>query len=698
MRDFESGRGGGAYLLRYRAEVDGLRAVAVLAVVFFHAGFEIFRGGFVGVDVFFVISGFLIASIIAGELDKGTFSLLRFYERRARRILPALFFITAACIPLAWLWLAPRHMEGFAESIIAVATFWSNFLFWNQSGYFDTANELKPLIHTWSLAVEEQYYILFPLCLMLLWRLSTRKIVMVLSAVAVVSLGIAHWGAYAFPTASFYLLPTRVWEFLIGVLAALYLRKKSESAGAGRGNAWLSLLGLGMIALAVFAFDRHTPFPSLYALVPTAGTALILLFATPGTPVHRVLSGRLVVGIGLISYSVYLWHQPLLAFYRHWSLSDPTLSVKVTLCVASVVLGYLTWRLVEQPFRNRQVVAAKSIAYAAPACGALLVGLGVAGLIYKPPMEIQVASEKLAVPHKFGGIEIDGEDCSFPKLPDEYCRIEGERAAPENEISLFVIGDSHARVLTEAVYEDRSFYTEFFDLTAGGCPFLLGLTVFIGPEAHRCDPLYQQRRLEFLTAQGRYNKVAVLAARWPLYLYGDGFDNSVGGVERRDRIIAAKSITAEGEALKRDYFQSLEATMQGVLAVTDYVVFVLPTHTNGWNVPDKVLRLRKSVGSLKELEEKLALPSAVVAARLKEFNDFVDSRYGSNPKVSIVDPRKFTCSEDVGLCYGVKDKILMFADSDHLSLPMNERLSTELAGLLTSLYGTNASAADGAAD
>jgi len=194
--------------LRYRSEIDGFRAIAVVPVILFHAGFETFSGGFVGVDVFFVISGYLITSIILAEMDEGKFSLIHFYERRARRILPALFVVMAFCVPFAWLWLMPFDMKDFARSLATVSTFSSNFSFWRESGYFDTHTELKPLFHTWSLAVEEQYYILFPLFLLLVRPLGKRWLVAMLIMVALLSLGAAHWGAYNRPAATFYLLPT----------------------------------------------------------------------------------------------------------------------------------------------------------------------------------------------------------------------------------------------------------------------------------------------------------------------------------------------------------------------------------------------------------------------------------------------------------------------------------------------------------
>ena len=198
--------------MKYRREIDGLRALAVIPVILFHAGFQSFRGGFVGVDVFFVISGYLITSIILAEKQTDTFTLINFYERRARRILPALFVVMFACLPFAWLWLSPQDMKSFSESLVAVSAFASNVLFWRTSGYFEAAAELKPLLHTWSLAVEEQYYVLFPIFIMLTWRLGKRLIFAMLAVVAIISLAAAHWGSVASQAATFFLLPTRGWE------------------------------------------------------------------------------------------------------------------------------------------------------------------------------------------------------------------------------------------------------------------------------------------------------------------------------------------------------------------------------------------------------------------------------------------------------------------------------------------------------
>lgn len=351
--------------MKYRAEVDGLRAVAILPVIFFHAGFQLFEGGFVGVDVFFVVSGYLITTIILSDLNNKNFSIVTFYERRARRIMPALFFVMICCLPFAWAWLLPHHYKDFSESLIAVSFFSSNVLFWREAGYFGVASEFKPLLHTWSLAVEEQYYLLFPLFLMALWKLRKRWILGALTFVGVISLAAAQWGAYINPSATFFLLPTRAWELVVGALIAFYFLYCHEHAKGmeqcKNTRQVFSAVGLIMILYSVFAFDKSTPFPSFYALLPTIGTGFIIVFATPETTVGRLLSTKIMVGIGLISYSAYLWHQPLFVFARHRSLGNPSISLLLGLSAFSILLAFISWRYVESPFRNKKIVNRKGI-------------------------------------------------------------------------------------------------------------------------------------------------------------------------------------------------------------------------------------------------------------------------------------------------------------------------------------------------
>ena len=273
--------------MNYRAEVDGLRALALIPVCFFHAGFEIFNGGFVGVDIFFVISGYLITTILIEDLENKRFSLIKFYQRRARRILPALFSVITTCIPFAWLWMTPRQIEEFSQSLIAVTLFSSNFLFWHKSGYFESGAEEQPLLHTWSLAVEEQYYVLFPIFLLAFWRLGKTKIFWIIVLLVVSSLILSEWGWRNSPKANFYLAPTRAWEILAGSMVAFLIWGKKV-----QDNNTLSFIGLALIILAIFVYDESTPFPSVYTVLPVAGVTLVLLYAGQKTLVAKLLSAK----------------------------------------------------------------------------------------------------------------------------------------------------------------------------------------------------------------------------------------------------------------------------------------------------------------------------------------------------------------------------------------------------------------------
>lgn len=366
-------------MMHYRPEIDGLRALAVLPVMLFHAGFQTFQGGFVGVDVFFVISGYLITSIILAELEAGRFSIVRFYERRARRILPALFLVMFVCLPFAWLWLLPPSMKSFSQSVAAVSMFASNILFWRTSGYFDSAAELKPLLHTWSLAVEEQFYVLFPICLMLAWRLGKHWTLGLFGVAFVTSLGLAQHSSIAEPAAAFYLLPTRAWELLTGAFVAIYMAKpgcRSSSTGLQTAG---GLLGVSLILMAIFAFDKETPFPGFYALVPTCGTAIILLCATQSDVVGKFLGNRLLVGIGLISYSAYLWHQPMLAFAKHQTSGEPGKALLGCALLVSGMLAYFSWRYVEVPFRIKGTVSRPTLFISSVFGSALFLAFGLLG-------------------------------------------------------------------------------------------------------------------------------------------------------------------------------------------------------------------------------------------------------------------------------------------------------------------------------
>ena len=344
--------------MKYRPEIDGLRALAVLPVIFFHAGFSWFSGGYVGVDIFFVISGYLITTIIINEMDGSRFYLLNFYERRARRILPALFFVMLVATPLAIYSLTPYGLKEFGQSLISTSTFSSNILFFLKSGYFETSAELKPLIHTWSLAVEEQYYILFPLLLMITKAWNRKLMFFFLCLMFLASLSLAHWATVYSQdpqviSASFFLLPTRGWELLLGVAAAFYIQAGNTIQSSFL-KQFAGIAGLFLIIFSISAFDKYTPFPSLFTLAPTLGALLLILGATQGTWAYKILSSRSIVFLGLISYSTYLWHQPIFAFSRQIMLGELSEITLLLLSFFSIGMGYLSWKWIEQPFRDKK--------------------------------------------------------------------------------------------------------------------------------------------------------------------------------------------------------------------------------------------------------------------------------------------------------------------------------------------------------
>jgi peptidoglycan/LPS O-acetylase OafA/YrhL len=421
--------------MKYRAEIDGLRALAVVPVILFHAGFELFSGGFVGVDVFFVISGYLITTILIEDLENQRFSLVNFYERRARRILPALFFVMFVCIPFAWMWMLPSQMKDFSQSLVAVSLFASNVLFWRESGYFDGAAEEKPLLHTWSLAVEEQYYVIFPIFLFLAWRYGKNRVFWMIVAMASISLLLSEWGWRNKATANFYLAPTRAWELFAGSIAAFIVQKNGV-----RKNNFLALLGLAAITFSIFAYDESTPFPSLYALVPVLGVVLLILYADKDTLTAKLLGTKALVGIGLISYSAYLWHQPLFAFARIKSVNEPSHLIMGILALCSLLLAYFSWKYIEAPFRNKLAINKAKI-FIVSTSGLLLfsvfgfVGHKTNGYVERESMS--VFKDLIYDNSSLGYLRCNNElDNVEPKL--NYCW------KSSNIVSHILLGDSHA--------------------------------------------------------------------------------------------------------------------------------------------------------------------------------------------------------------------------------------------------------------
>ncbi len=464
--------------LTYRPEIDGLRAVAILPVVLYHAGIAGFPGGFVGVDVFFVISGYLITSIILAERRAGRFSLVNFYARRIRRILPALFVMMAACYPLAFVLLGPSAMAEFAGSVTAATVFVANLFFYDISGYFATAAEVKPLLHTWSLAVEEQFYLVFPALVLLTWRMGARRQAVLLAVLALASLALAQWDiTQGKADRAFFMLQTRLWELMAGALAAFWLSSpRGQALRAGGRLRHGALLGLALILFAVIAYDGETRFPGLAALPPVLGAALVIVCATPRCLAGRVLGLRPVVFVGLVSYSFYLWHVPLLVFTRIGTGREDA-ALMLGVCALAFGLSCLSWRYVERPIRRMHALPARRLFGTAAVAMALVGGLGLAGIQTEGFRAFYL--ERRLDPVSRASFERYNPDTMHARLPDEGCRFSDEvlsdafvtrfeDCARIHGQAIFLLGDSHAANVYRAL-RATALPPFFVALARGGC-------------------------------------------------------------------------------------------------------------------------------------------------------------------------------------------------------------------------------------
>lgn len=463
---------------QYRRDIDGLRALAILPVLLYHVHVPGLGGGYVGVDVFFVISGYLITGIIAREIDAGRFSLKRFYERRARRILPALFAVVAAVLVLsAWLYL-PGDFAGVPPSALMALGFLANVWFFSNTGYFAGGAETMPLLHTWSLGVEEQFYIGFPLLLWLIARYLPQRRVLVVAGLAALSFAWALLKSHDTDGFAFYMLPPRAWELFAGALLALGAVPEVRRGWLRQG---LALAGAAMVLGAVLLYDKQTVFPGLTALPPVLGTVL-LIHCAPGTLVGRVLSLRGPVAVGLISYSLYLWHWPVIVF-AEYARGQPLAGLGQALAVAvSLVLAWLSWRFIERPFRDTARFDQRRIFVWS---GAAMAALGIAAAALLPlggwPSRFPPEVARLAA------AKADFSPARDACLSEE---IGGERpdctlGAKANPTAL-VWGDSHgvelAWVLGE-VYAKRG--EGVIQRTRGSCPPVLGYAVANDPGCAR---------------------------------------------------------------------------------------------------------------------------------------------------------------------------------------------------------------------
>jgi len=484
--------------IKYRPEIDGLRAIAVLAVVLYHAelsvgGRQLLPGGFLGVDIFFVISGFLITSIILNEVAQNKFSFASFYERRARRILPALFIVMFASVPFAWALLLPGEIQDYASSVLSSLFFGSNIWFWMGDDYWAAESALRPFLHTWSLSVEEQFYVVFPIIVLIIWRYAQSALKPILITIFVLSLVLADFTSKTAPQTAFYLVTARAWELMAGALIAKLEIDKGFIARP-KLDEILSGLGLILIVLCLCFFDSSIRHPSIYTAVPILATVWLIRYASQGVFVASLLSSKYLVGVGLISYSLYLWHFPIFSFALH-HYGELTLNQKFLSAGLSLILATLTYFLIEKVtrdkvrFRTRYFIGVIGALFLALLAihTMLIVGKGYPNRFvdFAKLIEYEHFDYKESfLSHKcFLHPEDLEQEIGFSKCSDlGSTQQSGKKARP----ILLLWGDSNAAHLIPGIRREYSDEYRIIIRTISGCGAFIGFEV---PKRHKCREL-----------------------------------------------------------------------------------------------------------------------------------------------------------------------------------------------------------------
>ncbi len=657
----------------YRPEIDGLRALAVVPVVLFHAGVPGFSGGYVGVDVFFVISGYLITGIIQRDIDAGRFSILQFYERRARRILPALLATCLVAAAMAWVLFLPEDMLNFAQSLVALSLFSSNVLFWLESGYFDAAAHVKPLLHTWSLSIEEQFYVLFPMVLILLARADVSRRITIIALAVAVSFALSVWGSYAYPSAAFYLLPFRGWELGLGCLLALVSTRGAVERLSGGWSTALGIGALGLVLVPVFVFDNNTRFPGAAAVLPCAGTAaLIWITQSSKGAVHSLLAAPGLVRIGLISYSLYLWHWVLIVFARYYLNDNLPAAWIVVIVLVSFVCAELSWRFVETPLRRKQMLPGRSVLLAAAVAGLLL--LAFAGLYgtFQEGLPQRIPSVVLDSGAGAEDLNPRREKChagltDAQVRSDDICVLgSAATAAPR----YLVWGDSHAEAMMAAFDEQALARGQAgWYVSRADCPPLVNVVRLNEGNGKGC-PAFAAEVLALV--ERKRPTAVVLVARWPVYAVGwpeggveTGPDPFIG-FSLQDPATAQASSAAFAAA-----FADTVAALEGLGAQ----VWVLH------NVPEqRVTPIRNAWALWLGSRASPGLPRAFHEARLATVAPVFAAH-----NVRVLDVSDALCSEVH--CLMEMSGHVLYRDEDHLNLHGAHIVAPELTPLFDSLSG-----------
>ena len=653
------------YATSYRPDIDGLRALAVMAVIAFHAFPEWVSGGFIGVDIFFVISGFLITNLLQGALRDQNFSISAFYASRVRRLFPSLILVLLACQTFAWFALLSDEYKLLGKHISATALLIPNWIFWSESGYFDYAANTKPLLHLWSLGIEEQFYLFWPLtvCMLFKYKLNAlRATSLLLLSSFLLNLFLIEKNS----SATFFLPFTRIWELLAGGLLAFcvqadfvrltFLRAKLSSNTVV--NQVLSILGLLLLSVGLLFIHQDQLFPGSLALLPVMGTVMIILAGSQAWFNQSVLSNRIFVGIGLISYPLYLWHWPLLSFARILEQGQPEWHISL-LCIAiAFVLSLFTYFFIERPIRFGSHQKAKT--YTLIMLMAITAGIGFTTYIadgFKSRLANQL-------------IEVQLSDLTFdiPTSTEWYCADssnEGPRCLSSGpDPTTVVIGDSHALTIYSGLVERYKAKGQVLSLYGGsdGCPPLLNVVIQdLGGDTRNC--LKKGTQAIYRVINDPAIKEVILTSRGPMYTTGKGF----GDIEASQFGTWVLYFEGEDSGQRNNeevFLRGLANTLDALLAAKKNVTFLHDVPELGFDIRS-CYAFRPVV-----ISNKVMNPCAVrkndFVARTQIHRAGVDQILLQRPEIKVIDLAQALCDSE--WCFGSKNDVLFYMDDDHLSL------------------------------
>lgn len=629
----------------YRRDIDGLRSLAILPILLFHAGFTVFSGGYIGVDIFFVISGYLITGIICSEIDAGNFSFVKFYVRRVRRIMPALAAVLIITSAVGYFLLTTHEFREYGQSLFATSIIAANIYFWQIAGYFDSASETKPLLHMWSLGVEEQFYIFFPVVLSLLRRAPARRRKALVAVIALLSFIWSCYEVQTAPTSAFYSPISRAWEFLIGSMLAMGMVPHVRSAFA---REIISIAGLAAIIFATFTYTTSTPFPGAAAVLPVFGTAALIHVGKDSKLARRLLGSTILVWFGWISYSLYLWHWPIMAYIRYVSYGEMTPVMSIVAIAASIVLATLSWKYVENPFRSSKFGDPTKVFAVA---GAVFLPICAFGLIVHKTQGIpsRYSSEILGIANGGRDINPRRNEClqrSGSKIAEGRGCDLGVGGQP---VSFAVLGDSFADAMmpgiAEAAEQDglrgRIFMRE-------GCFALLE----INQENAKCREFMRRAAREAMAMPDV--KTIVLVSRW-----ASAAESSRVGVNTWSRFITDDQSKVEsGAEAHRVFASGLDRMIDALIGKRIIIVYGTPEQ-------EYIVSREATLDARFHRTTQWEVTKEAYENRQAFLRGVVHSAIASHPNVMAIDTGSDWCAS--GICIGVLNNKALYADDNHVS-------------------------------